>query len=593
MATITGMTAARMLAIEAASVVDGDIVGDDLILTKHDGSQINAGDVRGPAGPTGPTGTDTTILTSTPVLDVGMVGQIRAGRLLTPGDFTNIGLAAPIGLYPLSGTPDTSGNGRNLTNKGTVVFTGRGIAGGLNSAVLLTGSTSQGLYITDTGAADPFRIKVGSFGCWFRTGRKVPTSYMAMISKTTYPSDGQMSYWLEMGPDGRVAANFCPDGLIANKVVAQGVVDWADDRWHFAVVVHDGARAFLYIDSVLEAIAHPGSPIFQSNGPFNIGSSGSSAGAAGSLQWQGNLDEAFITGDILSEDQIRNLYAARILHGRPAAPTRIQVGVKRLKKGAALVSGDFPSQPLRLYNFTAGALTDAGSNGQALTNNGGATAVPGADGLTGNAFQFIAASTQNLSSTDTGLPSGTTSRSFGCWFKAATVQNNPALVAWGGAGTSCEALYINSGGVLVGRNVSDDIQGLFVVDGVWHFAVLTEDNLPSGDTKRKLYLDGKCIGSSMTLVSITLGGANRFRVGHWPDGSGGGAPSLHGQIDSVFVCNYILTPDQIATLYAKGSQALGSSPKNAGDHVESISSTELLCVFDQLESQHQVDLVVN
>ena len=33
MATVTGLTADRMLAIEAASVVDGDVVGDNLILT--------------------------------------------------------------------------------------------------------------------------------------------------------------------------------------------------------------------------------------------------------------------------------------------------------------------------------------------------------------------------------------------------------------------------------------------------------------------------------------------------------------------------------------------------------------------------------
>lgn len=56
MATVTGMTAERMLAIEAASVVDGDVVGDNLVLTKHDGSTIDAGDVRGPAGAAGAPG---------------------------------------------------------------------------------------------------------------------------------------------------------------------------------------------------------------------------------------------------------------------------------------------------------------------------------------------------------------------------------------------------------------------------------------------------------------------------------------------------------------------------------------------------------
>jgi len=56
MATITGLTAERMLEIEAASVVDGDVVSGHLILTKQDGSTIDAGTVVGPAGPTGPAG---------------------------------------------------------------------------------------------------------------------------------------------------------------------------------------------------------------------------------------------------------------------------------------------------------------------------------------------------------------------------------------------------------------------------------------------------------------------------------------------------------------------------------------------------------
>lgn len=53
MATITGLTAERMEEIEAASVVDGDVVADNLILTKHDGSTIDAGSVRGAPGPPG------------------------------------------------------------------------------------------------------------------------------------------------------------------------------------------------------------------------------------------------------------------------------------------------------------------------------------------------------------------------------------------------------------------------------------------------------------------------------------------------------------------------------------------------------------
>lgn len=56
MTTITGLTAARMLEIEAASIVDGDVIAGNLILTKQDGTTVNAGPVTGPAGPAGPVG---------------------------------------------------------------------------------------------------------------------------------------------------------------------------------------------------------------------------------------------------------------------------------------------------------------------------------------------------------------------------------------------------------------------------------------------------------------------------------------------------------------------------------------------------------
>lgn len=45
MGVITGLTAARMLEIEDAGIVAAAVVGNNLILTKHDGSTINAGDV--------------------------------------------------------------------------------------------------------------------------------------------------------------------------------------------------------------------------------------------------------------------------------------------------------------------------------------------------------------------------------------------------------------------------------------------------------------------------------------------------------------------------------------------------------------------
>ena len=58
MAEVFGFTTDRMLAIENNSIVDGNIVGDNLVLTKHGGSTVVAGNVRGPQGLAGTNGTN-------------------------------------------------------------------------------------------------------------------------------------------------------------------------------------------------------------------------------------------------------------------------------------------------------------------------------------------------------------------------------------------------------------------------------------------------------------------------------------------------------------------------------------------------------
>lgn len=52
--SVTGFTAERMLAMEDATVISGSVVGDNLHLQTKDGTDIDAGNVRGPIGPTGP-----------------------------------------------------------------------------------------------------------------------------------------------------------------------------------------------------------------------------------------------------------------------------------------------------------------------------------------------------------------------------------------------------------------------------------------------------------------------------------------------------------------------------------------------------------
>lgn len=54
--TVTGFTAARMLAMEQATVISGRIQGNNLVLTTKGSDDITAGNVRGPKGERGDAG---------------------------------------------------------------------------------------------------------------------------------------------------------------------------------------------------------------------------------------------------------------------------------------------------------------------------------------------------------------------------------------------------------------------------------------------------------------------------------------------------------------------------------------------------------
>jgi Concanavalin A-like lectin/glucanases superfamily len=524
-------------------------------------------------------------VTAAPILDVGVAGQVRAGRQLTAADFTALGLSAPLGLWNLSDLSDASGNGRALSNKGAVPF-GPGINGAASTAAVFAGSTGQALYISDTGAADPFRIKTGSWGCWFRTAKAGAGQYL--LSKVSAAA-GQRAWSINVdGASNAVQGTFYSDGT--SNANALGVSNVCDDRWHFVVVTYDGAALRTIVDGVVEGAWSSGTtPIFGGSAPLNIGGFGADGSTAAGAAHYGRVDEAFVTADVLSPDQIRALYCAKIAHGFSATPTAVSLAVRRQRKGAALAVGDFPTPPLRLHNFTAGSLADQGSNGVALTNNGAAVSVAGADGSQGGAFNFVTASSQSLSATDAGLPSGTATRSYGCWVKGGTASVTWGVLTWGTPPGNVDLIYINTG-VVTAASVADAITGPFVGDGQWHFVVVVEDNAAGDGVRRKLYVDGLLGGGSTSMGgSLILGGANRFRIGATADGSS----PFTGQIDGAFVCDYALTQQAISTLYAKGSMALAPSPKNAGDHVEYADATNIFAVFDTLDTQHQIDLGVS
>lgn len=584
MATVTSYTAERMKAIEDGTVVDGDVVGNDLILTRHDGSQINAGNVRGPQGTPGPPSSDLVVVTAQQVLDVGMAGQVRAGRQLTAADFTNMGLSTPLGLWNLSDLTDASGNGRNLQNKNGVTFD-KGINGQAATAAKFRGASGTPandpcLYIPSP-AADVFAIKTGSFGGWTKTAKAVTAQQI--ISKWT---TGQQAWCLYINGNNFLEMDYgAPLGAGVGGPV--GITGLSDDRWHFCVGTFDGTTMRIYVDGYLEGSANfAGHFPSNSTAALNIGAALADAGANVASPHFGRIDEVFVTADVLSEEQIRNLYCVKIPHILGAVPSRVSVNVRRRRRGATLAVADFPVQPRRLHNFIAGSLGDEGAHGVALAQVGNPATTTAADGLPGNAYNFLATLNQYLRSTDANLPDALLTRSMGLWFKTIALAQLP-LIGYGATGNG-ELLW-NNNGYFTSTSGSDALQGPYIADGLWHHGVVVIDNAADAGIKRKLYLDGVLVASSTVMGNIALGGANFFTIGA---NAGTGANPTTAQIDSVFVTNNALTQEDIVKLYTKSSQAMAPSPQDAGSHVEALTATDILAIFDTLDLQQQIDLGV-
>jgi hypothetical protein len=526
------------------------------------------------------------VTVSSLVGDVGQTTQARAGRQLALSDFTNLGLSAPRGLWNLSDLTDASGNGRTLSNKNAVTFS-PGVNGAVTTAAQFRGASGTpandpALYIADTGAADPFRISTGSWGCWFRTAKR--GTFQIAFSK--WAAAGTLAWLLTVNASNVAEGRVSIDG--SSAIIAAGVSDVADDRWHFAVVTHDATTLRLYVDGVLETTISAGSSIYAGGAPLNIGGNAADGSAANGTPFYGRVDEAFVTADVLTEDQVRSLYAARLVHTLGAQPKTVSLSVRRQRRGAPLATTDFSTTPLRLHNFTAGSLADQGSNNTPVVYiSGGAGAIAGADGVYQNALGFSAG---QVGATDAGLPSALTARSYGGWIKTTPAAVAFIMLDWGNA-VGAARIYVAAtaqGNVLTSTSGADAITGPYAADGQWHFAVVTEDNTAGDGVRRKLYVDGRLVNGSTVMNPITLGGANRLRLAANNDGTSLGT----GQIDGVFITGYAMTTDEVLRLYAKASQTMPSSPKNSGDHVEGFDSGSVLVVADTLDAQHYIDLTL-
>lgn len=102
MATVQVFTAARMQEIEDQAIIDAELVGDNLVLERHNGTTVDVGSVRGPTGATGATGSvfpaGTPLMWLFPTLPSGGWVWIEGQAILNCNTtYPNLWAAAPAG----------------------------------------------------------------------------------------------------------------------------------------------------------------------------------------------------------------------------------------------------------------------------------------------------------------------------------------------------------------------------------------------------------------------------------------------------------------------------------------------------------------
>lgn len=540
----------------------------------------------------------------------------RAGRVLGPTDFsTLLGMTIPKILVAANGTvTDTSGNAVTITNNGSVVASGldgSGIDGLSGTAFKFDGSTQ---YLT---APNTVKQKYGTWGCWIKcSSRVLPTpADQVLIAMWQVASSDQSFRLVIEGTTGLLRGEVSTGGgsLVGAKSYSHTIV--ADEMWHFVAMSWDGAKLCIYVDGVLEgaetvtlAVANP-----VGQGPLNQSAAlllSIAATSNGGLKYEGKMSNIYVTGDVLEENAHRLLYAKKYAHALGQQPELFIVNVRKKFRSKTYAAADFTSmtsfggslaQPLLGSNFESNTwVNDFGSLANAISASIADSTIPypfqGQQGSGVNHGGFYFNGTNVIQGPDTGLPAGASPpMTYGVWIRVSAPPPSGVQVifTYGTAAANAgRCLWIDSNGTLFAGKSGQPATTLKydgIVDGQWHFVVVTENN--SGVTVRKLYVDAQMVASDTTLGgTVTLGGAVGLNIGR--DLSA--ASFFIGSMAGFFITGSILIGENVRELFSKlGAGVISyAQPVDPMNFIERADSTNIYWIGDDLEPTDEAELII-
>lgn len=204
--------------------------------------------------------------------------------------------------YTFDGNANDEVGGRNGTNHG-----GQLVPGIIGQAYQFDDTPDHNTYIvTDSSfepGTGPFAVSV-----WFKTDQTDPAGWIF----STHNTDNWYAptYALMMKRDGTLTFRTNDGPMLHRQDLHSENYQWNDGQWHHVVIERDtDGRKDLWVDGSLEASEYYSSQNIICGGqPLTIGGTAYNTWSSG-RSFQGIVDDLRIYEGVLSEDDIRNLFA--------------------------------------------------------------------------------------------------------------------------------------------------------------------------------------------------------------------------------------------------------------------------------------------
>lgn len=242
---------------------------------------------------------------------VGTVGQCAAGHILATSSFPSSLGASSFSYYNLASTVnDNSGNARNLTASGAVVFTGTNILGSINSAATFSGAQ----YAQSNDSFFNVGVDFTSGGWFYHSTWSTATSETLLSKYDTSNGTGGFEIVLEdIGGQDFVSFKFGPALAYTASVPSSGM---GAATWHHLAIMFDSTALEIraYIDGSLAATAAVilGAYANPAAVPFAVAAR-KSAGVGASF-FTGRAEEVFFINTNIADVSLRKIYSYKLTH---------------------------------------------------------------------------------------------------------------------------------------------------------------------------------------------------------------------------------------------------------------------------------------